>query len=179
MSIQDFNSSSYWYKLSRNNDGSLCKLLLLYRSVFFIFILLKCEFICQEVVSGDMTTIIAYIKWKLFIVEYELVNIEINKSKVDVLVRNKLVRRDVYFIQIGNTHYHSHFKSSKQYSTGHLHPVINTCHISRIFLEFKTIDISDYIYSNDCINNDSLKRNVVHTSNIKNNPTSMIKIIDN
>ena len=73
-----------------------------------------------------MTTIIVYDKWKLFIIEYEL---------VDVLVRNKLVRRDVYFIRIGNKYYHSYLKVSKQYSTSHLLPLINTCHISRIFLK--------------------------------------------
>ena len=97
--------------------------------------MLKCGLVRQLFISGDMTTIFMYDKWKLFVAEYELVNIEINKSKVDVLVRNKLVRRDVYFIRIGNTHYHSHFKSSKQYSIGHLPPVINTYHLSRIFIK--------------------------------------------
>ena len=73
-----------------------------------------------------MITIIVYDKWKAFITEYELVNVEINKSKVDILVRNNLVRRDVYFIRIGNKHYPSYIKASKQYSTGPLPPVIST-----------------------------------------------------
>ena len=45
-----------------------------------------------------MTTITVYDKWKPFVVEYELVNVEIDKLKVDVLVRNKLARSYVYFI---------------------------------------------------------------------------------
>ena len=97
--------------------------------------LVKCGLVRQKVVSGDMTTIILYDKWKLFITEYELVNDEINKSKVDTFVQNKLDRRDVYFIRIGNTYYHSYLKASKQYCTDHLPSVINTCHITRVFLE--------------------------------------------
>ena len=97
MSIQAFDPQSYWYNLSSYNDGNVCKLLLLDECIF-ISILLKCGLLRQQVVSGDMTTIIVYDKWKSFIVEYELVNIEINQSKVDVLFRNKLVRRDGYFI---------------------------------------------------------------------------------
>ena len=49
-----------------------------------------------------MTTIILNDQWLSFKSEYEIVNIEIKKSKVDVLVENKLVRRNVYFIRIGN-----------------------------------------------------------------------------
>ena len=86
---------------------------MLLEECIFISILLKCGLIRQQVVSGDMITIIVYDKWKAFIAEYELVNVEINKSKVDVLVRNKLVRRDVYFIRIGNKHYPSYLKASK------------------------------------------------------------------
>ena len=96
-------------------------------------------------VSGDITTEIFYDKWRSFIAEYELVNVEINKSKVDILVQNKLVRRNKYFLRIGNKNYFSFLKASKQYITGHLPPVINICHVSRIFLEFITIGISDSI----------------------------------
>ena len=42
-----------------------------------------------------MTTIIQNGQWILFISEYELINVEINKSKVDELVENKLIRSDV------------------------------------------------------------------------------------
>ena len=129
MPIQAFDPQSCWYNLLSNNGGSLCKLLLLEEYI------LKCGLIRQKVVSGDMTTISLKDKWKSFITEYDLVNVGINKSKVDILVQNKLVRRDVYFIQIGNKHYQSYLKASRQYSTYHLPPVINTCHISRIFFE--------------------------------------------
>ena len=178
MSIQAFDIPSYWYNLSINNDGSLCKLLLLEEWIF-LSILLTCGLIHQKVVIGAMTTIIVYDKWKLLITEYKLVNVKINKWKVDVLVRNKLVRRDEYFIRIGNKHYHSYLKASKQYSIGHLPPVINTCHTSRIFLKSITIDISDSISWSEGINNNSLKRNEVQTSNVKIIHISKTIIIDN
>ena len=49
-----------------------------------------------------MTTIIQKKQWMSFISEYELINVKINKSKVNVFVENKLLRRDVSFIQISN-----------------------------------------------------------------------------
>ena len=61
MSIQAFDQSSYWYNLSSYNDGKC----------IFISILLKCGLVRQQVVSGDMTTIFLYEKWKSFIAEYE------------------------------------------------------------------------------------------------------------
>ena len=81
MSILAFDPPSCWYNLSSYNIGSWCKLLLLEASI-----LLKCGLIRQQVISSDMTTISVYDKWKSFISEYELVNVKINKEKVDVLV---------------------------------------------------------------------------------------------
>ena len=57
MSIQAFDPISYWYNLSSNNDGSLCRLLLL-EEYIFVSVLLKCGLIRQKVVRGDMTMII-------------------------------------------------------------------------------------------------------------------------
>ena len=133
MSIEDFDPPSYWYNLSNNNDGSLCKLLLLEECIF-LSILIKCGLICRKVVRGEMTTIIRNDQWTSFKSEYELVDIEIIKSKVDVLVDSKLRRRYVSFVRIGNKKYPSFLKASKQYNSGHPPPVINTCNISRIFL---------------------------------------------
>ena len=45
MSIETFDPPSYWYNLSSNNDGSLCKLLLLEKCIF-LSILIKCGLIC-------------------------------------------------------------------------------------------------------------------------------------
>ena len=156
----------------------MCKLLLL-EECMFISILLKYGLIRQQVVSGDMTTIIVYDKWKSFIAEYELANIEINESKFDILVRNMLVRMDAYFIRNGNKHHPSYLKAYTQYSTDHLSPVINTYHINRIFLEFISIDISHSTSWNECINNNSLKRDKGQTNNVKNIPTSNTTIIIN
>ena len=81
-----------------------------------------------------MTTIIQKDQLISFISEYDLINVEINKSKVDILVENKLLRRDVSFIRIWNKNYPSHVKASHQYNSSHLPPVTNTCHISRMFI---------------------------------------------
>ena len=80
---------------------SVCKLLLP-EEYFFISIVIKCGLICQSVVRDETTTIIQKDPWISFTSEYELINVEINKYKMDVLVINKLLRRDVSFILIGN-----------------------------------------------------------------------------
>jgi len=104
-----------------------------------------------------MTTIVRNDQWTSFKSEYELVNIAIVKSKVDVLVENKLRRSDVSFVRIGNRKYPSFLKVSKQYNSCHPPPVINTCNISRIFLVSIMDEISDSISWNECINNNNMK----------------------
>ena len=64
--------------------------------------MIKCGLIRRKVICGEMTTIILNDQWISSKSEYELVNVEINKSKVVLLVENKLVRRNVYFLRIGN-----------------------------------------------------------------------------
>ena len=131
---------------------------MLLEECILISLLLKCGLIRQKVVSGDMTTIVLNYKWKSFIIEYELFNVETSKSKVDVLVQNKLVRRGVYFIRISNKNYPSYLKAPQYYRCGILPPVINTFHISRMFLQSITTDILDSICWNEYIISNSLKR---------------------
>ena len=76
--------------------------------------MIKCGLFRRKVVCNKMTTIILNDQWISFKLEYELVNVYINKSKFDVLVENKVVRRNVYFIRIGNKNYPSFLKASKQ-----------------------------------------------------------------
>ena len=134
----------------------MCKLLLP-EEYFFISIVIKCGLICQSVVRDETTTIIQKDPWISFTSEYELINVEINKYKVDVLVENKMFRRNVSFIRIGNKRYPSYFKASYQYNSGHLPLLINTCHINRIFIQSITINISDSLSLNYCINSNILK----------------------
>ena len=68
---------------------------------------------------------------------------------MDILVENKLLRRDVSFIRIWNKNYPSHVKASHQYNSSHLPPVTNTCHISCMFLQSITIDVLDSTCWND------------------------------
>ena len=60
--------------------------------------MIKYGLIRRKVVRDEMETITMNGQWILFISEYELINVEINKSKVDVLVEDKLLRRDASFI---------------------------------------------------------------------------------
>ena len=57
ISIQVYDSPSYWYNLSSNNEGGVCQLLLLEECIFHS-ILVKCGLIRLKVVSGEMATII-------------------------------------------------------------------------------------------------------------------------
>ena len=124
----------------------------------FLSVLIKCGLIRRKVVRSEMTTIIQKKQWMSFILEHELINVKINKSKVNVFVENKLLRRDVLFIRIGNNNYPSYVKSFQQYNSSHLPPVTYTYHVWRMFLQSITIDISYSTYWNDCINSDRLKR---------------------
>ena len=105
------------------------------RKVYFLSVLIKCGLLRRKVLCGKMTTIIRNNQWTSFKLEYELVDIEINKSKVYVLVQNKLVRRNVYFLRIGIKNYPSFLKASKQQNSGHLPPVyIKILNGARYFL---------------------------------------------
>ena len=66
--------------------------------MYFFISLIAYGLIHRKLVSGEMTTIILNDQWISFKLEYELVNIEINKSKVDELVKNELRRREISFI---------------------------------------------------------------------------------
>ena len=57
MSIYAYESQSYWYNLSSDNEGSLCQLLLLEERIFHS-VLVKYGLIRRNVLSGVMTTII-------------------------------------------------------------------------------------------------------------------------
>ena len=63
--------------------------------------MIKCGIIRRSVIRGEMTTIILNDQWISLILEYELIIVEFIKSKVDVLVVSKLLRRDTLFIRIG------------------------------------------------------------------------------
>ena len=111
MSIYAYESQSYWYNLSSDNEGSLCQLLLLEERIFHS-VLVKYGLIRRKVVYGEMATIIRNDILTSFKTEYEL-DIEINKSKIDILVQNKVVRRNVYFIRIGKKNNTSFVKASQ------------------------------------------------------------------
>ena len=71
------------------------------KSVFYFICYDKIWTYPSKVVCGAMTAIILN-QWIPLKSEYELVNVEINKSKYNVLVENKLLRRNIYFIRNGN-----------------------------------------------------------------------------
>ena len=83
MPIETFNPPSYWYNLSNKNERILLILLLLED---YLCILEKCEFISRKNVRREMTMIIPKDQGISFISEYELINAETNKSKLDVFI---------------------------------------------------------------------------------------------
>ena len=90
-----------------------------------------------------------------------------------------MLRRDVLFIRIGKKNYPSYLKASQQYNSGRLPPVIDTCYISRMILQSITLNISDCICLNDCINSDRLKRSDVHINKVTDISISTISLIGN
>ena len=73
---------------------------MLLEECIFHSVLVECGLIRRKVVSGEMVTIIRNDVWTFLKSEYEL-DIEINKSKVDILGQTKGARRNVYFLKIG------------------------------------------------------------------------------
>ena len=66
----------------------MCKLLLLAEYIC-LSILERCGLIRRKVVRTERTTLIQKNRWISFILEYELIDFEINKSKLDVLIEDK------------------------------------------------------------------------------------------
>ena len=114
-------------------------------------------------VRDEITTKIQKNQWIQIISECELIYVEINKYTVGILVENKYLMRDESFIRISNKDYSSHVEASQHYQSGYHPPVIKVCHISRMLLQYITIDISDCIwwYDIECINSNRLKRSDV------------------
>ena len=75
--------------------------------------------------------------------------------------------------------YPSYLIAFQQYNSGHLPLVINTCHISRMFFQFVTVDISDTVCWNECINSNSLKRSEVQVNNVIDVYITTTTLIDN
>ena len=142
MSIHAYDSPSFWYNLSSNNEVSLCQLLLLEECIFHS-VLVKCGLIR------------------------------------DILVQNKIVRRNIYFIRIGNKNNTSFVKVFQQCKSSQHPPLINTCNISRIFLSAIKDDIFDSISWNDCLLNKNLEKSDVQICKPIIESKSTTTIIDN
>ena len=127
----------------------------------------------------EMTTIIQKDQGISFVSEYEVINVEINKSKSDVLADSKLLRRDVSFIRISNKNYPPYLKSSQPYNSGYLPPVINNYHISRMFLQSITINISYSTCWNEYINGNRLRRSEVNVNKVADVSIFTTTLIDN
>ena len=107
-----------------------------------------------------MVTIFRNDTWTSFKSEYQL-DIESNKSKVEILVQNKVVRRNVYFVRIDQKNNTAFVKASQQYKSSQHLPLVKTFTISRLFLAVIKDDISDSISWNDCLLNKNLEKSDV------------------
>ena len=81
------------------------------RVLLFIYIN-KYGLIRWKNTRSEIVTIIQKNQCISFIPEYKLINVEHNKYKVNILVENELLRRDISFIRIGNKNHSSYVKAS-------------------------------------------------------------------
>ena len=100
--------------------------------------------------------------------EYEL-DIKINKSKVDILVQDKVFDKNKF----------SFVKATQQYKSGQHPLLVNICNISRIFLAAIRDDISDSISWNDCLLKKNLEKCDVQICKLIIESKSTTTIIDN
>ena len=100
----------YWYKISDNSVGSLYELFQLVDCVF-LSTMKTYGLILQNKVHEMTSTTIARDKWIIFISQYELSNIEIIMSKTRTVIDDKLIRKNLIFVRIGNTSSSSNLKA--------------------------------------------------------------------
>ena len=86
-SIESLEQPLFCYKLSKNNVGSFCKLLIL-EDCGSLSILKICGLIRQKKVNEKMIVLIVMDQWISFIIQCKLSKVAISKSKVSDVMNN-------------------------------------------------------------------------------------------
>ena len=82
VSVQQSNPSYYWYNIYNNNYGSLFELLRVEECILSSSLKI-CGLIRYQLLRGNMTIYIVKDKWKSFLTEYQLSDLEIETSKLN------------------------------------------------------------------------------------------------
>ena len=99
-SIERLEPPSHWFQISENGIGSLCELFRLEKCVFLSIMRTYC-LIRHKMTSGKSSYTIEHLKWDALLSQYELYDVEISTSKLNLTVCNKNTRKDMTFIRIG------------------------------------------------------------------------------
>ena len=112
-----------------------------------------CGLIRQKKVNGMTSISIARDQWIIFISQHQLSNIEIIMPKIGTVIDDKLIRKNLTFICIGNRPSSSYLKAITQYNHHILPPIINMRQLSHVFQNSMSADILETInwYINESV----------------------------
>ena len=112
-----------------------------------------CGIIRQKKVNGMTSISIARDQWIIFIRQYQLSNVEFIMSKTGTVIDDRLIRKNLTFIRIGNRSSSSYLKAIIQYDHHILPPIIKMRQLSRIFLNSISVYILETInwYVNESV----------------------------
>ena len=99
----------------------------------------------QKKVNGMTSISIARDQWIIFISQYQLSNVEIIMSKTGTVIDDKLIRKNLTFIRIGNRSSSSYLKAITQYNHHSIPPIIKMRQLSHAFLKSISADILETI----------------------------------
>ena len=99
----------------------------------------------QKIAGGMSSYTIEHLKWDALLSQYELFDVEISTSKLNLTVGNKNKMKDMTFIRIGAKSSLSYSKLAKQYNNQVLPPLVNMRLLSSNFLHSISTDIIESI----------------------------------
>ena len=71
-----------------------------------------CGRIRQKKINGKTSLYVKNDKWTIFFSQYELSNVEIVMSKTSIVIDDKVIRKNMIFIRIGNKSSSSYLKAT-------------------------------------------------------------------
>ena len=127
-----------------------------------------CGLIRQKKVNGMTSISIARDQWIIFISQCQLSNVEIIMSKIGTVIDDKLIRKNLTFIHIGNRSSSSYLNTITQHNHHILPPIIKMRQLSLVFLNSISADILETMHWSV---NESISVPVI----FKNDPSNSLK----
>ena len=129
ISIQQSDPPTYWYNMSNNNAGSVCELIRV-KECIVSSILKICGLIRYQLLRGNMTIYILKDKWKSFSTEYQLSDLEMETSKLNI----GSSRKETFCVRIGKKLPTSDRNIFLQFGNNVKAPQVRTFEFTRILL---------------------------------------------